>query len=35
MTLQETLKRIEAKITLGIPLTPHENSMWILYGNKK
>lgn len=29
----EQLKRIEAKRTLGLPLTPHENAFYTLYGN--
>lgn len=26
------LKRIEAKQTLGLPLTAHETALWALYG---
>lgn len=28
----ETLKKIAAKCTLGLPLTEHEKAMWTLYG---
>ena len=28
----EQLKRIEAKQTLGLPLTQHEAALWTLYG---
>ncbi len=33
--LNEELKRIQAKITLGLPLTEHEKALWILYGDRK
>lgn len=33
--LQEKLKRIKAKITLGLPLTNHEYALWVLYGGRK
>ncbi len=29
----ETLKKIAAKCTLGLPLTEHEKAMWTLYGD--
>lgn len=33
--LEETLKRIEAKIILGLKLTEREVAMWTLYGKQK
>ena len=33
--LQETLKRIKTKITLGLPLTAYERALWVLYGGRK
>ncbi len=33
--LEEILKKIETKITLGLPLTEREAAMWALYGDRK
>lgn len=33
--LEEILKKIKAKIILGIPLTEREAAMWTLYGDRK
>ncbi len=33
--LEEILKKIEAKINLGIPLTEREAAMWTLYEDRK
>lgn len=34
MTLEEKLKRIKAKITLGLPLSQYEHALWTLYGSR-
>lgn len=33
--LEEILKKIKSKITLGLPLTEREAAMWALYGEQK
>ena len=35
MLNKEELKKIEAKIALGLPLTAYERALWVLYGDQK